>query len=172
MDGAGDIFGENSSRLGTGHSASEANDTPKYRTEIDENGKPKRVRNTELGGILHTYTDEKGSARTDIPLYTLGGWTSVTNYYEGGNSGLIFNYAGGITIEFVHVGTDNKNKYPSIPKNPGNGKLQKIGFIGGYGGVSSSVYSQGISYNHTHIVFFSNKAKGIRIDPRKIFCGW
>jgi hypothetical protein len=135
-------------------------------------------RNVDAGGIIHTYTDERASNRKDIPLRAPGGWKSAVPYYTGRNSGLILNYAGGVTIEFVHAGTNNANNIPSIPKNPGVGNIAEIGYVGGagssYGGIrkKGATPAEDIYYYHTHIVFFSNKAKNIRIDPRKLFCGW
>ena len=150
------------------HSARARNDLPATYIDEDENGKKKVKRNPDRGGIIHVYTDEKASSTDKISLYAPGGWIgNPIPYYTGGNSGLIFNYSGGISIEFVHVGTKEKDMIPTVPKNPGIGKTQEIGFVGGYGGTSS--YG---NYTHTHIVFFSNRAKNERIDPRVLFCGF
>jgi hypothetical protein len=71
------------------------------------------------------------------------------------------------------VGTNNKNKTPSENiSNPGRERIARIGFVGGPGGDSGTPFPDGTGYVHTHIVFFSDKANGIRIDPRKLFCGW
>lgn len=79
---------------------------------------------------------------------------------------MVFNYPGGITIEFVHVGTQNATKRPTVPKKAAPGHLVEIGWVGGYGDTMDP------NYNHTHIVFFSDKSKSWRLDPRKLFCGW
>ena len=127
----------------------------------------RHVKDPDRGGIIHVYPNPQGTKTGNTPLFTIGGWSGTPiPYYSGGNSGLIFHYSNGITIEFVHAGTNNANLRPNIPANPGSANRAEIGFIGGAGGDSSS------NYNHTHIVFFSNKAKGIRIDPRTLFCGW
>jgi len=178
MEGAGDIDGMDRIKLGNkGHTATPYNNKPlSVWVDYDNDGKKGKgemVKDSDRGGIIHVYTDEKGSLRKDISLYAPGGWVGTpTTYFTGGNSGLIFNYANGITIEFVHTGTGNKNQRPSIPTNPGAGELAEIGYIGGAGGNSSRVDSNGIAYTHTHIVFFSNKARNMRIDPRVLFCGW
>ena len=127
-------------------------------------------RNSERGGIIHTYTNPPngpvGSKSTASSLTTPSGWLSTATYFTGGNSGLVFNYAGGISIEFVHVGTTNTNNEPSVPGKRPAGQLVRIGYIGGAGGGSD------INRWHSHIVFFSNKARNERIDPRSIFCGF
>lgn len=174
MEDGLDINGANNRIANTGYSHSATPGT----IPLKPNGK----RNGDNGGIIHVYTDEQGSARTDIPLFTVGGWLGNPTPYkdDDGNSGLVFNYAGGITIEFVHAGTFNKNSIPTPPKsNPGAANVAEIGFVGGAGGEGSlrNLYDGNkivgkVGYAHTHIVFFSNKAKNIRTDPRKIFCGW
>lgn len=166
-----DIGGINRASLPLGHSATPVNDRPLVEwNDVNGNGKKDKgemLKNPDRGGIIHTYTDEKASARKDIALTVPGGWVGrPVSYYVGGNTGLIFNYSNGVSIEFVHVGN------PIMPKNPGSEKVAEIGYIGGPGGTSTSVNKNGISYNHTHIIFFSDKAKGIRVDPRTIFCGW
>ena len=157
-------MGQPAGRGAYGHSAAPRNDLSA--TEYDPVDKVTR-RRADRGGIIHTYTDSAGSDRNDVPLTSPAGWAGKPiAYYTGGNSGLIFNYAGGITIEFVHVGTTNPNGVPSVPQNVANpyGVVQ-IGYVGGEGG-------EGGNYFHTHIVFFSNKATNERIDPRVLFCGF
>ena len=157
-------MGQPAGRGSYGHSATPRNDLSA--TEYDPVDNITR-RRADRGGIIHTYTDSAGSDRNDVPLTTPAGWTGrPIAYYVGDNSGLIFNYAGGITIEFVHVGTTNSNNVPSIPRNVANSDgVVQIGYVGGKGG-------EGGNYFHTHIVFFSNKAKNERIDPRVLFCGF
>ena len=148
-----------------GHSAAARND--KSEREYDTYNQ-KWKRRADRGGIIHTYTDSSGTARTDTKLFTPAGWNGKAIPYIDGqdNAGLIFNYPGGITIEFVHVGTFNDNGIPSSPRDVGNKEgLVEIGFVGGEGG-------EGEGYHHTHIVFFSDKAKNVRIDPRVLFCGF
>ncbi len=149
-----------------GHSAVARNDLPK--SYIGSDGKP--YRNTDRGGIIHTYTDGNGSARTDVGLYTPAGWSGTpVNYYSGLNSGLRFNYSTGLTISFVHVGTFNDSKIPSIPSRNSSDKNTlgsvRIGYVGGFGG-------EGDNYHHTHIIFYSDFATDTRIDPRRIVCGF
>lgn len=185
MENGLDINGVNRNNGYPGHSATPVNDKPLYTwVDLNENGKKDKgemLKDVDRGGIIHIYTDETASARTDTSLFTPGGWTGAVSYYTGGNPGLIFSYSNGITIEFVHAGTFNKNLKPSIPKNPGMGNLAEIGYVGGAGGEGDPVpiFENGkltgnstAGYNHTHIVFFSNKARNTRIDPRTIFCGW
>jgi len=176
MDELGDIntppTNPGVSRSRTPHSAQARNDlsaTTRMLEYDEKTDKEKLVtrRRYQRGGIIHTYTDSSASVRTDTDLFTPAGWISSSAYYTGGNSGLIFNYAGGITIEFVHAGTTNANKVPSEPSNVANANgLTRIGYVGGAGGVGSP------NYNHTHIVFFSNKTTNERIDPRFLFCGF
>ena len=141
---------------------------------------PDGKRNDDNGGIIHVYTDKQASKRKDISLFAPGGWLGKPSAkYDSGYSKLFFNYSGGITIAFVHVGTSNEDSIPTIPENPGAGSLAEIGFVGGAGGEGSlhnlhdgnNIVGK-VGYTHTHIVFFSNYSKNIRIDPRKIFCGW
>ncbi|MFN0141096.1 MAG: hypothetical protein ACKVQW_13540 [Pyrinomonadaceae bacterium] len=158
MDNLGDINPAGGPRItnGSPHSARARNDLPAmYEGE----------RLDDRGGILHTYANASGTANPSVPLTVPGGWSGTGNYYTGGNSGLIFHYSNGITIEAVHVGTTNTNNIPTVPRNPGAGNLARIGFPGGPGGNSRN-------YHHTHWVFFANKRTNERIDPRELFCGW
>ena len=141
-----------------GHTAVPRNDRPIF---WYSDGRRYRY---DRGGIIHTYTDEKGSARKDIGLFTPIGWVgSPAKYYDpqSGNSGLRFTYATGLVISFVHVGTDNKNKVPSAPLRSSTA-ITRIGYVGGFGG-------EGEGYYHTHIIFSVN---GLRVDPRSVFCGF
>ncbi|HMS41705.1 MAG TPA: hypothetical protein PKE69_15850 [Pyrinomonadaceae bacterium] len=186
MEDGLDIDGSNRATLSFGHSATPANDKPLI-DWVDYNNNNKKdkgemVKDTDRGGVIHVYTDDTASSRRDVKLFALGGWQgSPIGYYTGGNSGLIFNYSNGYTIEFVHAGTENKSNIPSTPANPGAGNQVEIGFIGGEGGQGGQqwIYENGkrtnkktAGYFHTHIVFFSDKSKNIRADPRKLFCGW
>jgi hypothetical protein len=111
-------MGQAAGRGAYGHSAAPRNDLSA--TEYDPVDKVTR-RRADRGGIIHTYTDSAGSDRNDVPLTTPGGWIGrPLPYYTGGNSGLIFNYASGITIEFVHVGTTNSSNVPSVPRDVAN----------------------------------------------------
>jgi hypothetical protein len=178
MEKAGDIDGSNRIRGGAAHTATPNNDRA-YIKLTGENGKSYMARNPDAGGVIHTYTDERASPRKDTALTAPGGWKSAVTYLSGSktsgdrNSGIILNY-GEYVIEFVHAGTNNENGTPSAPINPGKEKVGVIGFVGGQGGTSNVFDKKNgtISYNHTHIVFFSDKAKNLRIDPRKLFCGW
>jgi YD repeat-containing protein len=171
MEGGKDLRGiDRTGTLGLGHSA-----TPKGEPYIMVDGV--RKRNTDNGGIIHVYTNEEGTATGNTPLFAIGGWIGTPVPYGGKNrktgdilnSGLVFNYPGGITMEFVHTGTDNENYIPSVPNNPGSQSTTEIGWIGGWGGGAGGMSK---NYNHTHIVFFKDKAKNIRLDPRTLFCGW
>jgi len=154
----------------TPHSARARNDlSATERVRDYETGRMKTVRRADRGGIIHAYTDNQGSTRTDVPLFTPSGWIGKpVAYYVNGNSGIRFTYSGGITIEFVHVGTNNKNMTPAIPTDrPDANGLVQIGWIAG-----PDTGGDSLGYNHTHIVFFSNHAQNERIDPRVLFCGF
>jgi YD repeat-containing protein len=176
MEGGLDIDGKN--RKGFGHTASPRNEFA-YVEQVNKKGNKFMQRNPDAGGIIHTYTDETASPLYTVPLLMPGGWISAKPYRSPSatsgdfNSGIVFDY-GSVIIETVHVGTNNRNNMPSIPSNPGNQGVAIVGTIAGEGGASSVFDRKNgtISYNHTHIVFFSNKEKNLRIDPRTIFCGW
>jgi len=141
-----------------GHTAIPRNDRPTYWYSGGERYRYDR------GGIIHTYTDGNGSARTDVGLNAPSSWLGTpVSYYDKaeGNSGLRFTYATGLTISFVHVGTSNPNRVPSIPTRSSEATT-RIGYVGGFGG-------EGDGYYHTHIIF---SAGGLRVDPRKVFCGF
>jgi YD repeat-containing protein len=134
-------FGQPIPQSRSPHSASARNDlSATERVKDYDTGEMNTVRRADRGGILHSYTDDQASARADVPLFAPGGWVgNPVNYYQGGNSGIRFNYAGGISIEFVHVGTSNANLVPSVPGNrpDASGRVQ-IGWVGGAGGWFSS----------------------------------
>ena len=174
MEGAGDLFGENryvnNGVYIPGHSATPFNNKPV--TEwFDDNGNGRRdpgeiVKDLQRGGIIHTYTNYIGAQRTDIPLTAPGGWTAAYSDFQAGNSIIGIRYSNGITIEFIHAGTTNKNNKPDIPKRGNRGSLVNIGYVGGAGSAYGEVY------HHTHIVFYSDKKTYTTVDPRKLFCGW
>jgi hypothetical protein len=100
-----------------------------------DTGEMNTVRRADRGGILHSYTDDQASARADVPLFAPGGWVgNPVNYYQGGNSGIRFNYAGGISIEFVlwaqatpiwflpFPATDQM--HPVVSRSAGSGELE------------------------------------------------
>lgn len=169
MESAGDINGTNryvnNGFYTPGHSATPANDKPVWGEQ--EMGGPK-IKDLQRGGIIHNYTDVTGSPRTDIPLTAPGGWVAGYSDYQGGNPITGLRYSNGITIEFVHVGTTNKNNIPTVPSAGKTGTLREIGYVGGKGSTAPTSKT----YHHTHIVFYSNKATYTTIDPRKLFCGW
>ncbi len=174
MEGAGDINGTNryvnNGVYTPGHSATPANDKPvSVWLDYNDNGrrdKGETVRDLQRGGIIHTYTDSTGSRRTDIPLTAPGGWVAGYSDFQYGNSITGITYSNGITIEFVHAGTSNKNQIPTVPAPGKTGSLVTIGHVGGAGSAT------GDTYHHTHIVFYSDKKTYTTIDPRKLFCGW
>jgi RHS repeat-associated protein len=123
------------------------------------------------GGVMHLYTNAQGTPAS-VGLYVPQGFTAVpggrgTKYYPNTpgqvNAGQVnYNYAqyrnaAGITISFVHIGA------PAGPKTNDMGSTL-VGSIAGPGGDAEN------GYNHTHINFYSNFAKGTRVDPRKLFC--
>lgn len=73
-------------------------------------------------------------------------WNVITVTYNRGP------YAG-VSLDFVHV------RATSGPPNA-MGSVQ-IGLIGGLGSIDSE------HYIHTHVV---TKFKGVRVDPRSVFC--
>ena len=157
-----------SGRGANGHSAAPRNDLSATLRQMNyDTGQMETVRRADRGGIIHAYTDSNGSKTTGTTITTPAGWTGTPiPYFTSGNSGLIVNYGGGVTIEFVHLGTSNADNIPAVARNVGNSAgLIEIGYAGGKGG-------EGENYNHTHIVFFSDKAKNERIDPRVLFCGF
>ncbi|MFN2413332.1 MAG: hypothetical protein ABR535_09830, partial [Pyrinomonadaceae bacterium] len=164
MEGAKDITGTNRA-LYPGHSATPANNKPVWREQ--EMGGPK-VKDLQRGGIIHNYTDATGSPRTDVPLTAPGGWVAGYSDFLGGNPITGLRYSNGITIEFVHVGTTNRNQIPFVPAPGDVGSLRIIGYVGGAGSTAPTSKT----YHHSHIVFYSNKSTYTTIDPRKLFCGW
>jgi hypothetical protein len=120
------------------------------------------------GGVMHLYTNAQGTAAT-VGLYVPSGFTAVLGgsgvaYNPPGtpNAGKVnYNYSqfrnsANITISFVHIGP------PAGPSTNALGST-RVGSIAGPGG-------GGAGYHHTHINFYSDFAKGIRADPRKLFC--
>jgi hypothetical protein len=90
------------------------------------------------------------------PLFTPSGGSVST--ISGANDTRRVTYTTGLTISFVHtqsskeVGSNDAGSY-------------RIGNIGGANGETPG-------YVHTHIVFFSDFKNRVRVDPRKVFCGW
>ena len=119
-------------------------------------------------GAIHTYTNEQGTPAT-VGLYRPAGGTflSASGTYEETNpdgtlrgtftNQVKYSYAGGLVITFFHVG--NVPRRSNIPRTNAAGST-RIGTIGGPGGT-------GTNYNHTHIQF---NVKGVRTDPRSIYC--
>lgn len=122
------------------------------------------------GGVMHLYSNAQGTAPPNsVGLYVPQGFSAVpggsgTVYNPEGtvNAGEVnYNYSqyrnsAGVTISFVHIGP------PVGPARNAAGST-RVGSIAGPGG-------DGAGYNHTHINFYSNFAKGERADPRKLFC--
>jgi RHS repeat-associated protein len=125
------------------------------------------------GGVMHLYTNAQGTAAT-VGLYVPSGFSAVpggsgTVYYPNRpgqvNAGQVnFNYSqyrnsAGITVSFVHIGR------PAGPATNDFGS-RRVGSIAGpnTGGDAKD------GYNHTHINFYADFARGIRIDPRTLFC--
>src|SRR5205085_6527227 len=109
----------------------------------------------DRGGIIHIFGNAEGTP-SDTPLYAPSGGSvgaiakdSQNNLYRH------VSYGTGLTITFMHV----------IPGGgPGRDGSVLLGTIGGPD-------SGGDNYRHSHLIFYSNFAKGIRVDPRKVFCG-
>jgi hypothetical protein len=115
---------------------------------------------SDRGGIIHIYGNPQGTA-TDAPLYAPRGGNMgprYTHYDDNGDpdyTGRRVTYGTGLTISFVHVGPSTGGRRGSV----------LVGGIGGLGG------DRPPGYIHTHIIFYSDFNKKIRVDPRKVFCG-
>jgi RHS repeat-associated protein len=112
----------------------------------------------DRGGIIHIYGNAQGTA-TNVGLYAPPGGTVGPIQKTGrGNTQRRVRYNTGLTITFVHLTATSerdRNDMGSV----------RIGNIGGPVGADNP------GYIHTHIVFFSDFSNGIRVDPRKVFCG-
>jgi RHS repeat-associated protein len=117
-------------------------------------------------GSFHLYTNAQGTA-ANVGLYAPAGFVgrpASGTVYQGPNDpnpGQVnynyerFNYPGGLSISFIHVGN------PGVNRNDRNAAGSvRVGNIAGPGG-------EGAGYNHTHVNVYQN---GRRVDPRGVFC--
>ncbi len=117
---------------------------------------PNPVSFGDRGGIIHVYGDPRGNEHGPI-FSPAGGKATPLAFDKLGNQYRRVHYNTGLSITFVHV-----EESKSLAKNPLGS--QQIGLLGGPGGDTKG-------YVHSHLIFYSNFNKGIRVDPRKVFCG-
>ncbi len=142
-------------------------------------------------GVFHIYTDTEGSFDKDVPLYVPNGAKfrkpakrphgEYQDFSGEWKNEFVFNLSGqykGVSIFFVHVagtyggkhggaylGKEFINSLGHLTRNQNADKTAtQIGFIGGLAGEG-----RGEALRHTHVVV---KVKGVRTDPRKVFCGF
>jgi hypothetical protein len=164
--GAGAVVGSTRDPLSVGSNANALAYAQKYGFPTDRIGErslghgPAPYDNPDpksgdRGGIIHIFGNAQGTP-SDTPLYAPHGGTvgqigkdSLDNLYRR------VSYGTGLTITFMHV-------------IPGGGPSRSGSvFLGTIGGLDSGADN----YRHSHLIFYSNFAKGIRVDPRKVFCG-
>ena len=113
-------------------------------------------KSSDRGGIIHVYGTPQGTASNTALYAPSGGTVSRMGVDSLKNTFIRVSYGTGLTITFVHVsaGTGDPNAMGSV----------RIGDLGGPGGNLEG-------YVHSHLIFYSDFKKGIRVDPRKVFCG-
>ncbi len=136
-----------------------------------------------LHGVIHVYANNTGTPPSQpAGLYSPAGgrftgggeyeekWTDANKvvHHTGNYSNEFrFQYPGGLVIKYFHVGGTFGGDHGGATlgkfgQTNAKGSI-RIGNIGGLGG------GENRAYFHSHIEF---DVRGVRTDPRKIYCGW